>query len=803
MSKKKDKIRRHEDGTPMGSRPENENIVDVDLCEKSREYNINFCANINILRQSTIVNCGLKVVQMRVLYTLYVDKSTPETKKEIKVSKMMGDCMGNYHPHGDASIKEVIEKLSQPWCCNQPLIYISKNIGSAAGNSMAAPRYVEGRMSDFAWDVFFSDFDPKIVDMKPNYTGDTEEPDLTIPCKIPMQFVNDVYTIGKGSQTKMYGCNLKELVEETKKRMNDPNHDIMLYPELASGADVIDGGQFEEICRTGKGKFVTRAKIDVDEEECALIIKSFPMRYNYDSLKETILSLIESGKMKFLEKIDDENSTYKVWIKLWLKPGTDPYKAREFLYKKTLLQKTESVNCKFIDRYKDADYTFNSAIDLWLMYRRDYKRRYINAHIVRAYERRHKLYVLSTITDKNNLEESIKIMKNSRNKQDIEEKLMKKFKISSLQAREIAEMPMYKISKEWHEKFKNEIDKLDDFIFENESKIRNKFLIDKEIMNEMDEIVKKYDHPRKTKIMKIEDYQTVIQSRHLIVISKNGMIKKLPDKAKSIGSLPDGDSPSEIYYCDNSDNILLFDTKGIMTKVLVSDIPGCSTKDNGFVLRDLYPSIKGSIVTIKQCNIKEAAKLGKCYIVFMTKNGLTKKTRMENYITSSKSITAIQVREGDELVAVKIMKSNKDLIVYTKKGFGIRLNTKDIQESNRNTIGSRCIKLDDDDIIGVDIIEKDDIGILTVTSKGNVKLSDLKTFPATGKEPLRVITLNNNENISKIKTVKEDDSYRVFMKSSTDVINVSDLEFSTRLAKGKSMIKVKRGDMIVDMRLMV
>lgn len=263
MSKKKDKIRRHEDGTPMGSKPENENIVDVDLCEKSREYNINFCANINILRQSTMVNCGLKVVQMRVLYTLYVDKSTPETKKEIKVSKMMGDCMGNFHPHGDASIKNVIEKLAQPWCCNQPLVYISKNIGSAAGNSMAAPRYVEGRMSDFAWDVFFSDFDPKIVDMKPNYTGDTEEPDLTLPCKVPMQFVNDVYTIGKGSETKMYGCNLKELVEETKKRMKDPSHDIILYPELASGADVIDDGQFKEICRTGKGKFVTRCNDDL------------------------------------------------------------------------------------------------------------------------------------------------------------------------------------------------------------------------------------------------------------------------------------------------------------------------------------------------------------------------------------------------------------------------------------------------------------------------------------------------------------------------------------------------------------
>ena len=311
-------------------------------------------------------------------------------------------------------------------------------------------------------------------------------------------------------------------------------------------------------------------------------------------------------------------------------------------------------------------------------------------------------------------------------------------------------------------------------------------------------MAKKYGRPRKSRILKMSDYQTVVESRHLVVISANGMIKKMPDDSKEIGRLPDGDYPIELYYCNNKDNVMLFDSNGKMTKIVVSDIPGCLPSDIGYKLNMIYPSITGKIVSLKECD----KKLKKGHVVFITKTGLAKKTDILTYINANKSTCAIQIKGDNELVSAKILPKDKNMIIYTHKGYGIQMNSSDIQESSKNTLGSKCIQLDAGDyIIGCDIVSKKDKGILVVTDKGNVKLCDLSNFPKTGKTPLKITNIADNDSINKIRTVQDGQNIKVYLKSGIFEFNIDDLDITTRVAKPKKLIPVKRGDMIIDVRI--
>lgn len=805
MAKKNSKAKKHEDFREI-----KENIEEKDICEISDEQARIFISNLNILRQCSWVASGLTVCETRLLYSLYVNKAFQHTDKLIKGSKIVADTMGEYHPHGDASIGNTLARLAQSWKMNYTLVHIKGQEGSAAGGKCAAFRYIEGRMSDFAYDCFFKDFDSNVVNMKPSYTGKSVEPEFVLPCNIPYIFVNQSYGIGKGASCSMYGCNLSELIDLTKKLLKDRCYDkCILYPDIASGADVIDDGQFEKICNTGRGNYVTRGRIDVDIANNILTIRSIPMftelttKTNVDKeankvIVNRIVALIQDGTLKNIIDLRDYSEKDQICFEIHLKKGTDPYKVRELLYKHTDLQTTQYVAMTFIDDYQDSQYNIRRSILTWIDYRRDYKRTLINRKIVAGHERLHKLEILIRITSDKNRAETINIVGKSKNRQEAEEKLMKTYKITSLQAKEISEMKIHRFTKDAHKEYKAEEKEINELLPKLQEIILNNDLIDEEIIKDLDFMVEKYGRPRRSRILRKEDYQDVIDSKHLVVISANGMIKKMPDDAKEIGRLPDGDYPIELYYCANKDNVMLFDSNGKMTKIVVSDIPGCMPNDIGYKLNMIYPSISGTIVSLKECN----KKLKKGHAIFITKNGLAKKTDIMTYVNGPKSTCAIQIKDGNELVSVKILPTDKNLIVYTHKGYGIQLNSSDIQLSSKNTLGARCIQLEDDDfIIGCDVVSKKDVGILVVTDRGNVKLADLNNFPKTGKTPLKITSIADNDVINKIRTVQNGQIAKVYLKSGIFNIKIDELPITTRMAKPKKMIPVKRGDMIVDVRL--
>ena len=795
-----------------------ENVIPIDICEISDEHTRLYVANVNILRQCAWVASGLFVGETRLLYALYNMKAVGD--KIIKASRVVGEVIGRYHPHGDASSANTLTRLAQSWKCNYPLITIKGQEGGIDGSKASAARYLEARLSDFAVDCFFSDFDKNVVDMRPTYTRNDYEPEFVLPAKVPYILVNNTFGIGKGASSSMYGCNLIELIDLTKKLMDNPNlKKCVLYPDIASGADVIDEGQFEEICEKGSGSYVTRAKIDVDEKENKVTIRAVPLftvlnakASDGEAGKDTmpkgvsnrIAKLISDNKLPEIIDIIDNSSQLIMEFSLILKKGTDPYKFRDKLYKLNLgLQESQSVSMTFIDNYQDGTYNLRGCILTWLEYRRDYKRRILHVKIVKGYERAHKLKILVFITNKANREKTVEIMGSSKNRQVAEEKLIKTYKITSLQAKEISEMPLHRFTKDSHDAYVTELKELEKEILPDlEAKVRSNLAIDNEIKEELNYMAKTYGRPRKSRILKYSDYQTVIDKRHTIVISNNGYVKKMDSDVTEVGKLEDGDFPIAFYNCDNSDEILLFSNKGFVYNTLVSDIPGCSQNSIGNKLSNIgiLKSDDEKIIEIKRCPIdKNIEKLKKLKAVFITKNGLTKKTTLDKFISSSKCLIGIQVKPGDELMAVKLMEKEKELIVYTSNGMGIRTHSKLIQESSRQAMGSRCISLSDDDsIIGFDYIDKSDIGIIVITEKGLTKLVDLSKFPATGKEPLRISSLNDNDRIIKMKTVNRSTKIGVILRNGRHLISVSDLEFSTRLSKGKKTIPVKRGDVIID-----
>lgn len=784
------------------------NIENVDILSSTEESMKIYGANINILRNVPLLVDGLKPVERRALFTMYDSIKCNYNKPFNKVANIVGRTMSEYHPHGDTAIYDTVVRMAQPWSNIQPTVEGQGNFGSPSGEVAGAARYIEARLSKFAYKCFFEDFDIDAIDTTMNYLGSHEEP-IYLPSRYPNILINNVFGIGYGLATSIPSFNLEEVFRLTIKMLNgeeiNPLTDYLI-PEPASKATVIDEGQFQDICSSGVGKFKTRATTKLDKENNIITITSLPPMVKMSKVMEDINAEIDANRLHGLVDIRDLSMDDFIELELHFKKEIDLDIMLENLMRVTDLEKTTSVKFVLIDDFKPKAFNLYSVISMWIDFRIEIKTRLINRKLVKLYERVHILDILLFILNKDNAEKTLALVKKANSKKEIIDGLIKLYDIDSLKAKTVAEMRLYGFSKEArksyeeeHEYCNKEIDSL--------LKVLKGNNIREEIISELEEGIELFGQPRKSKIIKAKTNDVIVKdTEHLIIVTDNGFIKKLPRDVKEIGYIEQGDFPRFIMFYNNTSEMLIFDSMGKINKLPVSDIRNSVLSKPGSRLSD-FVTISGKIVSIIPKPTSRALKMLKdkrneeCYFTLITKLGIIKRSKASLFTAVQKGSTVININDDDELKDVQLLTSDKNLIVYTKSGRCGMFSSSDVPVTGRMSKGVISIGLDSgDEIIGFDIVNSGDEYLIICTEKGYVKKISISSLPLTGrnKNTLILIKLEEGDTIFKAICCNDDSRLKVFQPSGiTDIMSV-DVPESTRLSRGKKLIGVRRGNDIVD-----
>jgi DNA gyrase subunit A len=640
--------------------------------------------------------------------------------------------------------------------------------------------------------------------MRESYNGENEEPEY-LTCKYPHVLVNSSPGIGYGVSFGIPPYNFTEVCDLTINLIKDPSYkNCVLIPDCPTRCQVIDNGQFEDICKDGNGKFTMRGEVVIDEEKNIIKIVSVPYTVDTTVIKKSIIYLHDEKIINGITKIDDCTKYDTADLRIYLKKEVDPHSILPIIYKRTSLEKTIPIQFKLIDDYQDVNLNLRSLILEWVNNRRYIKRRFYNQRLSKLHHRQHLLEILIFILNKDNAETTMGIVKKSENRKEIIQKLIIKYKISSLQAETIADMKIYQFSKESYKKYIDEKEEIADKIKFINKLLSNPMDIDDIIVDELKEGIKLFGFKRRSKIIKVDNENYVRNTDHLLLFTEKGFVKKLPIDIPNVGDLANEDKILEIITINNRENILVFDELGKITKIPVNDIPSHVLTSDGTKISK-YGNINGKIVSLLKKPEKDKTDTSEPkYFIFITENGIIKKTLADKYINIKPSLISLILKENDRLVQVKVAKKDSDMLIYTRKGLGIRFNLSDVRDTNRVTTGVSAFKLEEDDkVIGLDILSNEDKYLMVLTNRGAGKKCTLSNFKTTSRNSdlLRIISLDDDEDISLARTIKGTEIFNVYTKNNIIQLDVNDLVELPRMSRGRKILSLGKSNYIVDVRL--
>ena len=776
-------------------RIEQANIADV-----SQKGMVLYGANINLARVLPEIHDGLKPVERRILYTMFdtmkLARIERRKDKDIyhktidKVRTITGRVMG-IHPHGDSSVYEAMVRMAQPWNMLIPYIDGIGNFGTIAGDPPAADRYIEATLSDYAIDCFFSDWDPEVVLMKDGYNGKIKEP-LYLPTKYPNCLLSYSDGLGFGLATHIFTLNLEELLQTTISLIRDKNYEPNLIPDITTGCLIVDEGKFPEICKTGRGTFKMRSEIIRDDVRKCLIIKSVPFQVSLLATKLKIKDLIDNEVITGFKEMRDYSGEI-VHMEIYFRPEVDLDTIINILYNRTDMQKTYPAQIKMVDDFETKDFSIKSALLRWFEIRFQFKRKLFINELVHTEQRNHELEVLILVTDGKNSDTTIRIVKDSENKDEAVDKLVKKYAITSLQARVIVNMRISALTREACKQYREEMADNLKRIEELKKTITSPKRISEVIIKELQEGIKKYAYPRRSKIIKAtQDYKYSDFGTQLI-FTKNGYVKKLKEGTNKMGILGELDEPIDVKIIENRDQIVLFDKRGSVHTVDVGNITQDDLTTIGTPLSS-YVAISGAPVSIlKRSEIKSDTSF-----VFITKNGIIKKTLAENFAFKN-SILGITLKPDDELVDVIAIENDIDIVVYTNYGLVLRFNTSEIPFSKRMAIGVIAFNLANGDYIaGSKHIDKNHKYLFIITKKGIVKKCELSILSSKKRrdEPVSIIPLDKKDSIHTLLTCEGNEHLLVITAKGQYEIIVNEIPSKLKYEIGDKLVPVKKTDVI-------
>lgn len=794
-----------------------ENIKQVNIEDEMKKSFIDYAMSVIVQRALPDVRDGLKPVHRRILYAMHGLGFTPD-KPHRKSATTVGEVLGKYHPHGDAAVYDTMVRMAQDFSYRYMLIDGHGNFGSVDGDSAAAMRYTEARMSKIAMEML-RNIEKETVDFVPNYDESLKEPSV-LPSRFPNLLVNGSSGIAVGMATSIPPHNLGEVIDGVIATIDNPEIDldeIMKYikaPDFPTGGIIMGREGVKKAYATGRGRVVVRAKVEIEEMSSSkqrILVYELPYQVNKANLIEKIADLVKDKKIEGISDLRDESDREGMRIVIELKRDVNANIVLNQLYKHTQLQDTFSIIMLALHNGQPRVLNIKEMLTLYIDHQKDIITRRTQYDLRKAEERAHILEGLRIALD--NIDEIINILRSSKTVPEAKERMMDRFGLSDAQSTAIAEMRLKSLTGLERSKIEEEYLSLIKDIEYYKSLLASEFLILNIVKNELLDIKKTFGDKRRSKIAQsAEEFnlEDLIEEHEVAVtLTHYGYIKRLPaDTYKSqrrggrgITALQtrEEDFVEHLFITSTHNYILFFTNKGRMYRLKAYEIPEAGRQAKGTALVNLLQLDSDEKVSAV-IQIKGFEDEG--FLIFMTKNGIVKKTELKQYSTSrSTGINAITLKEDDELISVKLTRGTTELIAVTKKGLAIRFDENDVRSMGRNAMGVKGITLNrSDSVIALDIVEED-AHLLVITEKGFGKRTPLEEYRVQNRGGKGVKTVHITKKIGPLvgaKVVK--DNCEVMLISAEGIIirmDINGISIMGRSTQGVTLMKLDKDDSVV------
>lgn len=804
---------------------EQDRIIKINIEEEMKSSYIDYSMSVIVARALPDVRDGFKPVHRRILYGM-MELGNTSDKPYKKSARIVGEVLGKYHPHGDSSVYGALVRMAQDWAMRYPLVDGQGNFGSVDGDSPAAMRYTEARLKKIGEEMM-QDLYKETVDFQNNFDDTLQEPTV-MPTRIPNLLVNGASGIAVGMATNMPTHNLAEVIDGCVAYIDNKDIDVdglMQYikaPDFPTGGYIYGVSGVRDAYETGRGRVVMRAKTEIETHtnHDKIIVNEIPYNVNKKELIEHIASLVNEKKIEGISYVNDESDREGMRIVIDVKRDANASVVLNKLFKMTALQTSFGVNNIALVNGRPRLLNLKDLIRLFVEHRHEVVIRRTKYDLRKAQERAHILEGLIIASD--NIDEVIRIIRAAKTPNEAVANLMSRFELSEIQARAIVEMRLRQLTGLLQEQLHAEYEEIMKQIAYYQEILSNDELCMKVIKDELIEVKEKYGDKRRSEIVYAseefnpEDFYA--DEQMVITISHLGYIKRTPladfhaQNRGGVGSkgseTRDEDFIEHIYPATMHNTMLFFTQKGKCYWLKVYEIPEGNKTSKGRAIQNLLNIDSDDAVTaylrVKNLNDKEF--INSHYVLFCTKQGVIKKTLLEQYSRPRQNgVNAITIREDDRVIEVRMTNGNNEIVIANRNGRAIRFHESAVREMGRTATGVRGITLDEDgkdEVIGMICIkDPEKETIMVVSENGYGKRSDIEDYRKTNRGGKGVKTLNITEktgSLVAIKSVTDENDLMIINKSGITIrVKVADFRIMGRATQGVKLIDLeKRNDSI-------
>ena len=801
-------------------------ILKIDIKQEMQSAYIDYSMSVIVARALPDVRDGFKPVHRRVLFGM--DKLGNTSDKPYKKSaRIVGDVLGKYHPHGDVSVYFALVRMAQPWSLRYPLVDGQGNFGSVDGDSPAAMRYTEARLSRIAEEML-RDIEKDTVDFTPNFDNTLEEPTV-LPTRIPNLLVNGASGIAVGMATNMPPHNLSECIDASVALIDDREltvEDLMQYikaPDFPTGGIIYGFAGVKDAFETGRGRIVIRAKAEIEVDSTTgretIVVSEIPYAVNKSELIKKIADLVEEKRLEGISNINDESDRAGMRIVIEVKRDANASVILNKLFKMTDLQSSFSVNNIALVNGRPQTLNLKQLLEAFVDHRHEVVIRRTRFDLAKAEERAHILEGLIIASD--HIDEVVKLIRSSRTREEAKTRLMERFSLSEKQAQAIVDMRLGQLTGLDQDKLRNEYAEVEKMIAYYKEILADESVCMKVVKDELLEIKEKYGDERKTEIIysseefNAEDFYA--DDEMIITISHMGYIKRTPlseFRAQNRGGVgAKGSNTREedfieyIYPASMHNYMLFFTQKGKCYWLKVYEIPEGAKNSKGRAIQNMLNIESDDKVNafIRVKKLQDPEYNMSHNLLFCTRKGVIKKTKLEAYSRPRQNgVNAITIREDDQVIQVRLTTGDSQIIIANKNGRAIRFHESAVREMGRNATGVKGMTLDDngDEVVGMICVnDPEKETIMVVSEQGYGKRSLIEDYRITNRGGKGVKTLNITDKtgcLVAIKCVTDENDLVIINKSGITLrMKVADVRVMGRATQGVRLINLeKRNDEI-------
>lgn len=792
-------------------------IIPVVLEEEMKRSYIDYAMSVIVSRALPDVRDGMKPVHRRILYVMNELCLWPE-KAYRKSASIVGDVMGNYHPHGDAAIYDALVRLSQDFSLRYPVVDGHGNFGSIDNDPPAAMRYTEAKLKKIALEML-QDLDKDTVDMVPNYDDRLKEPTV-LPAKLPFLLINGAYGIAVGMACNIPPHNLTEVVDGTIAEIDNPditNEELMEHikgPDFPTGGLILGRDGIKEAYTTGRGKVLIRSRAEIEEDakgRFKIVVTEIPYQVNKAAMVENIAKLVSDKVIEGISDLRDESDREGIRVVIDLKRDANPNVVLNQLYKHTQLQSSQSMLMLALVNGEPKVLKLNEILAEYIKHRKQIIIRRTKFDLAKAEARLHILEGLRIAID--NIDEIIKIIRAAYD--DAAKRLMESFGLTEIQANAILEMKLRTLQGLQREKIEEEYKELLKQIERYKEILASEELVKQIIKDELIELKDKYGDERKTEITHADgeiDVESLIkEENNVITLTHAGYIKRIAvdtyrsqkrgGKGLTAMSTREDDFVEHLFVTSTHNYIMFFTNLGRVFRIKTYELPEASRTAKGTAIVNLLQLSQDEKVTAAMPVEDYNADL---YVLMATKNGLIKKTKLDEYNNIRKSgIIGMTLKEDDELIDVRLTDGKNEIVMVTREGLSIRFDEEDVRPMGRTSMGVKGITLSKGDyVVGMEPVKEDNGYILAITENGFGKRTELEEYRVqarAGKGVLTYKTTPKTGHIIGIKIVNDNDD--IMMITDTGVIirlNVKDISVLGRNTQGVTLMRTSDGGKVIN-----